>query len=102
MGSAPVPIDTPKKSIYYKPTPFAYGGAGMVTTPADFDRFLAMLVGKGQLDGKRVMSEATALMGMSNLLPSTAVTKGTWVEGQGFGAGGRVGLGNTRKQVAQQ
>ena len=91
-----IPIDPAQDSIFTVPPAFPFGGAGLVSTAHDYDRFLAMLVGKGQLDGKRVMSEATALMGMSNLLPQTAVTKGTWVEGQGFGAGGRVGLGNDK------
>jgi CubicO group peptidase (beta-lactamase class C family) len=96
FAGALIPIDPAQDSIFTTPPAFPFGGAGLVSTAYDYDRFLAMLVGKGQLDGKRVMSEATALMGMSNLLPSTAVTKGTWIEGQGFGAGGRVGLGNDK------
>jgi hypothetical protein len=39
------------------------------------------------------MSEAAVRLGMSNLLPAAAKVGGTWVEGAGFGAGGRVGLG---------
>ncbi len=96
FAGALIPIDPAQDSIFTVPPAFPFGGAGLVSTAYDYDRFLAMLVGKGQLDGKRVMSEATALMGMSNLLPQTAVTKGTWVDGQGFGAGGRVGLGNDK------
>ena len=96
FAGALIPIDPAQDSIFTTPPAFPFGGAGLVSTAYDYDRFLAMLVGKGELDGKRVMSEATALMGMSNLLPSTAVTKGTWIEGQGFGAGGRVGLGNDK------
>lgn len=96
FAGALIPIDPAQDSIFTTPPAFPFGGAGLVSTAYDYDRFLAMLVGKGQLDGKRVMSEATALMGMSNLLPQTAVTKGTWIEGQGFGAGGRVGLGNDK------
>ncbi|MBU1605231.1 MAG: serine hydrolase, partial [Alphaproteobacteria bacterium] len=42
------------------------------------------------LDGKRIMGELAVRVGTSDLLPETAVTKGTWIEGQGFGAGGRV------------
>lgn len=96
FSGALIPVDPAQDSIFTTPPAFPFGGAGLVTSARDYDRFLAMLVGKGQLDGTRVMSEATALMGMSNLLPQTAVTKGTWVEGQGFGAGGRVGLGNDK------
>ncbi|MBL0967210.1 MAG: beta-lactamase family protein, partial [Blastomonas sp.] len=96
FAGALIPIDPAQDSIFTVPPAFPFGGAGLVSSAHDYDRFLAMLVGKGQLGGTRIMSEATALMGMSNLLPSTAVTKGTWVEGQGFGAGGRVGLGNDK------
>ena len=99
FAGALIPIDPGQDSIFTVPPAFPYGGAGLVSTAHDYDRFLAMLVGKGQLDGTRVMSEATALMGMSNLLPPTAVTKGTWVEGQGYGAGGRVGLGNDQGPI---
>lgn len=91
-----IPIDPAQDSIFTTPPAFPFGGAGLVSSARDYDRFLAMLVGKGQLGGTRVMSEATAMLGMSNLLPQTAVTKGTWVEDQGFGAGGRVGLGNAK------
>lgn len=93
MGSAPVPIDTPKKSIYYKPTPFAYGGAGMVTTPADFDRFLALIVNGGRHNGRRIMREETVALATSNLLPAGADTAGTWIAPHGFGAGGVSGTG---------
>ena len=54
--------------------------------------FLNMVGGYGMLDGKRVMSEAAVKMGTSNLLPpGDSVTKGTSIEGYGFGAGGRMG-----------
>lgn len=96
FAGALIPIDPAQDSIFTTPPAFPFGGAGLVSSARDYDRFLAMLVGKGQLNGTRVMSERTALMGMSNLLPDTAVTKGTWVEDQGFGAGGRVGLGNAK------
>jgi CubicO group peptidase (beta-lactamase class C family) len=96
FAGALIPIDPAQDSVFSSPPAFPFGGAGLVSTARDYDRFLAMLVGKGQLNGTRIMSEATAMMGMSNLLPSTADTKGTWVEDQGFGAGGRVGLGNAK------
>ena len=90
MGGAPLPLDPAGASIYLDDPAFPFGGAGLVSSPRDYDRFLKMLLGYGEIDGKRVMSEAAVKLGTSNLLPETAVTKGTWVEGQGFGAGGRV------------
>jgi hypothetical protein len=46
------------------------------------------------IGGKRVMSEKAVAMGTSNLLPAVTDTAGTMVQGAGFGAGGRVGLGD--------
>ncbi|MEX0342899.1 MAG: serine hydrolase domain-containing protein [Erythrobacter sp.] len=90
MNNTPLPMDPAKASIYLDEPPFPFGGAGLVSSPRDYDRFLQMLLGYGKIDGKRVMGEAAVRVGTSNLLPATATTKGTWVEGQGFGAGGRV------------
>ena len=86
-------LDRPGNSVYADPVPFAFGGSGLVTSPADFDRFLAMLVNLGMSGSTRVMSEAAVRMGTSNLLPATADLTGTWVAGQQFGAGGIVGTG---------
>ena len=89
----PIPIDRPNNSVYEAPVPFAFGGSGLVTSPADFDRFLAMLVNTGVSGKSRIMSEAAVRMGTSNLLPASADLTGTWVAGQQFGAGGIVGTG---------
>ncbi|MBX7500247.1 beta-lactamase family protein [Qipengyuania sp. YG27] len=89
-NGVPLPIDPAKASIYLDVPPFPMGGAGLVSSPRDYDRFLRMLLGYGKIDGKRVMGELAVRVGTSNLLPETATTQGTWVEGQGFGAGGRV------------
>lgn len=94
MNGMALPLDPAASSIYLDTPPFPMGGAGLVSSPRDYDRFLRMLLGYGMIDGKRVMSEAAVRVGTSNLLPETATTKGTWVEGQGFGAGGRVSDGS--------
>lgn len=93
VGKHPFAIDRPGTSVYQQPVPFAFGGSGLVTSPADYDRFLAMLVGLGTIDGRRVMSEAAVRMGTSNLLPDGVDLSGTYVEGKHFGAGGLVGTG---------
>lgn len=93
-----VPLDPAGNSIYLDKPAFPFGGAGLVSSPRDYDRFLLMLLGKGVLGGKRVMSERAVTVGMSNLLPEGAATAGTMVDSAGFGAGGRVGLGNTAGQ----
>lgn len=93
VGGTPLPIDPAEASIFAEKPPFPMGGAGLVSSPRDYDRFLEMIVNYGVLDGKRVMSERAVRIGTSNLLPPGASTKGTFASGAGFGAGGRVGLG---------
>ena len=86
-----IPIDPGATSIYLDKPPFPFGGAGLVMSARDYDRFLQMLSGYGSVGGRKVMKTATARLAMSNLLPAGAVTEGT-MAGQGFGAGGRVTL----------
>jgi CubicO group peptidase (beta-lactamase class C family) len=89
-----VPIDLPETSIYLDRPAFFYGGAGLVSTPRDYDRFLRMIGGLGALDGKRVMSEAAVRTGTSNLLPAAVPTGSIMgMKLDAFGAGGRVGTG---------
>lgn len=84
-----LPIDPGYDSVYLDKPAFPFGGAGLVSTPRDFDRFLAMLMGKGALGQTRVMSALTASHAMSNLMHPDTRNEG-FVKGQGFGAGGRV------------
>ncbi len=93
IGPVLFPVDPGNDSIFTDKPAFPFGGAGLVSSAYDYDRFLSMLLGKGMLDGTRLLSERAAMLGMSNLLPQGIDLTGTWVEGQGFGAGGRVGLG---------
>ena len=48
---------------------FASGGGGLYSTAPDYARFARMLLGKGALDGKRIISEASAATIMSPHLP---------------------------------
>ena len=89
VAGVPVPIDTAANSIYLDQPAFPFGGAGLVSSPRDYDRFLKMLLGYGKIDGKRVMGELAVRVGTSNILPAGVTTEGTWVAGEGFGAGGR-------------
>ncbi len=88
-----VVIDPGMSSIYLDKPPFPFGGAGLVSSARDYDRFLAMLANYGRSGRHRVMSERAVRMGTSNLLPPGAATAGTMINGNAFGAGGRVGLG---------
>ncbi len=92
MGTVLVPIDTGATSIFLeKTTPF--GGSGLVSSPRDYDRFLAMLANHGILGKERVMSERAVRIGTGNLLPANVVRSGLLSPQSDFGAGGRVGTG---------
>ncbi|MEL0250539.1 MAG: serine hydrolase domain-containing protein [Novosphingobium sp.] len=88
-----LPIDPAKASIYLDAPPYPFGGAGLVSSPRDYDRFLRMLLGFGRIDGKQVMSKAAVRLGTSNLLPAGTDLSRSFIKGNGFGAGGSVGLG---------
>lgn len=88
-----VAIDEGPKSIYLDKPAAPFGGAGLVSTPRDYDRFLRMLAQFGLLDGKRVLSHQAVQMGTSNLLPKGVAGPSLMGPVGGFGAGGRVGLG---------
>lgn len=91
-GGALIPFDPATSSVYLDPPPYPFGGGGLVSSARDYDRFLAMLLGEGSTGGKRVMKVETARLAMSNLIDDSVNRKGTFIDGQGFGAGGRVSL----------
>ncbi|WP_121114886.1 serine hydrolase domain-containing protein [Croceibacterium ferulae] len=94
VGGTLVPIDLASNSIYLDQPPFPFGGAGLVSSARDYDRFLQMILGLGQIDDRRVMSEAAVRLATSNLLPGTLAQDGGFAGGaMGYGAGGLVGLG---------
>jgi len=92
FGGALIPFDPATSSIYLDPPPYPFGGGGLVSSARDYDRFLAMLLGEGETGGVRVMKAETARLAMSNLIDDSVDRKGTFIDGQGFGAGGRVSL----------
>jgi CubicO group peptidase (beta-lactamase class C family) len=101
-GEVRMPIDPPATSAYLKAPAFPYGGAGLVMSTRDYDRFLSMLANEGAVGGVRVMKPETVRLGMSNLLPAGVTfsgvaenTGGTGGGGMGYGAGGSVTLRDT-------
>lgn len=96
-----IPLDPAATSVYLNKPSFPYGGAGLVMSARDYDRFLHMLGNYGVLDGKRIMKAETAKLAMSDLLPPgvtfggvSGATGGTAGPRMGFGAGGSVVLAN--------
>ncbi|MEM7780562.1 MAG: serine hydrolase domain-containing protein [Pseudomonadota bacterium] len=84
-----LPLDPAASSIYLDAPDVPSGGGGLVSSPKDYDRFLRMLLGYGKLGEERVMSEEVVRLGVSDIFPDTVDTTGSWMEGQGHGAGGR-------------
>lgn len=89
VNGMPFPIDPGTNSVFLEPAEMPAGGGGLVSSPKDYDRFLRMLLGYGRLGNTRVMGENAVRVGVSDLIPATVDTKGTWLEGEGHGAGGR-------------
>lgn len=90
LGGFPLPLDPAEATIYTDAPSVPSGGGGLVSSPKDYDRFLRMLLGYGTIDGTEVMGELAVRVGTSDLLPKTVDTAGSWVAGEGHGAGGRV------------
>ncbi len=71
------------------------GGGGLVSTAADYDRFARMLLGRGALDGTRLLGSRTVDLMTRNHLPggldlgvhSTGGFAETSFDGVGFGLG---------------
>ena len=100
VGDTLSPLDPAARSAWLSPPSFPYGGAGLVMSARDYDRFLHMLADEGTLDGVRIMKPETVRLAMSNLLPAGVTfggvggaTGGTQAATpMGFGAGGSVYL----------
>ena len=61
-------IDDPEQSQYRSRTFFS-GGGGLVSTAGDYYRFTAMLRGRGELDGMRLLGRKTVELMTINHLP---------------------------------
>ncbi len=87
--------DDPESSRYHERPTFFSGGGGMVGTIDDYHRFARMLLGKGQLEGTRLLGRKTLEYMASNHLPGNCdlaamgqpVFSETPYEGIGFGLG---------------
>lgn len=87
--------DDPQTSLYLKPPAFISGGAGLVSTAADYLRFCRMLLNGGVLDGTRLLSPKTVELMTINHLPggkdlpemSVSLFSEAGYSGVGFGLG---------------
>ncbi len=101
-GATRLPLDPGATSVFLQRPSFPYGGAGLVTSARDYDRFAHMLANNGSLEGVQIMRPQTAALMMSNLLPPgvayhgiSGTTGGTQGTALGYGAGGSVALADT-------
>ncbi len=69
-------IDPGATSDWLRPPALIAGGGGLASTARDFIRVAAMILGKGELDGRRVIKPETAVLAMSNLLPAGVAIAG--------------------------
>ncbi|MEI6485839.1 MAG: serine hydrolase domain-containing protein [Sphingomonadales bacterium] len=88
----PIPISVLERDGFTTRPTLLSGGGGMVGSARDYAKFGQMLLNLGEFGGKTVMPRGIARLAMSNLLPP-----GVFFEGNnGFGAGGRLTLFDTR------
>ncbi len=103
----PTLADDPAKSPFARPRTFLSGGAGLVSTAADYFRFAEMLRRGGELDGARILGKKTVAYMTRNHLPDggdlAAHALGSFsetrYEGVGFGLGVHVVIDPVRAQV---
>jgi CubicO group peptidase (beta-lactamase class C family) len=101
QGEAPPLMDDPATSTYRRTRSYLSGAGGLVSTSGDYLRFCQMLLGKGELDGHRVIGRKTLELMTVNHLPGGTdlehVATGGFGEagftGVGFGLGFAVGQG---------
>jgi CubicO group peptidase (beta-lactamase class C family) len=65
-------VDDPATSSYLAAPRFLSGGGGLVSTTSDYLRFCQMMLGGGELDGRRVLGPKTVELMTLNHLPGGA------------------------------
>ena len=70
-----------------RPAAFQSGGGGLLSTAPDYARFLLMLQGGGQLDGRRYLSEATLKAMTRDQLGPQTVRTALYLPGADYGFG---------------
>jgi CubicO group peptidase (beta-lactamase class C family) len=95
-GKPPKLIDRGGSSKLLGPAKFHSGGGGLVGTIADYHCFAAMLLGRGELDGARIIAPKTLDLMTSNFLPGSAdlasVSRSLFSESTSAGSGFGLGL----------
>jgi CubicO group peptidase (beta-lactamase class C family) len=95
--------DDPQTSPYLAARRFVSGGGGMVSTAADYQRFVNMMLNGGELEGARILAPSTVRLMTTNHLPggadlasmSVSLYSESTNEGVGFGLGFAVAFNPT-------
>ena len=101
-------VDDAATSTYLKEATFHSGGGGLVSTAGDYLRFCRMLLGKGRLDGARILGRKTLELMTKNHIPGNRAIYDVIhsreyrpsYAGSGFGLGFAVGLDTADGQVS--
>jgi CubicO group peptidase (beta-lactamase class C family) len=84
-------VERPMLFDHESPPALASGGGGLISTAMDYARFAQMLLNKGELGGRRIISREAAEIMMTNHLPDEMMAAGFGVGAQairpGFGYG---------------
>ena len=87
-NGAVVQVEDPQKSVFSAPRYIDFGGAGLVSTARDYQRFLSMLLNDGSIDSVRIVSAGTIAEMTRNQLGAEALaTPYLAKQGLGFGLG---------------
>jgi len=86
-GRSLAELDNPMFADASSEPPLAWGGAGLVSTAPDYVRFAAMLLGRGSLDGRRILSGAAVDLMLHNHLPQALIERGFAMGHQRIGPG---------------
>jgi CubicO group peptidase (beta-lactamase class C family) len=87
----PVLIDGPARSDWTANPVLLAGGAGLLSSAADYARFGQMLLNEGRFEGRTIMPRGIARLALSNIMPKDVFYDGN----KGYGAGGSVTLFDT-------
>jgi CubicO group peptidase (beta-lactamase class C family) len=86
-------------AVYQPGSALLSGGGGLLSTPADYLRFGQMILNRGELDGRRILSsESVELMTGNHLPPALTPIESPMVghSGYGHGLGGAVLVDSAR------
>ncbi|GJE62662.1 serine hydrolase domain-containing protein [Methylobacterium trifolii] len=98
-------FDDAVDTVFARPPAIASGGGGLVSTAADYMRFCRFILGRGELDGVRLLGRKTVALMLMNHLDGDLAAMGTprFAEtsytGIGFGLGFSVTLDPARAQI---